>query len=280
MASNAHAWWCNPHMFVAGIAQNDLDNNTTKWTEPLISYLSDSYPLSTTFEEAACWADDLKDMGVMANEEWHFSTFAVVQEAIWQSVPAVRNDSEVVWAIGNSINVLKSSKAVMQDKSRYLAFLIHFVGDLHQPLHLATMFSREFTPPIGDRGGNFWTISGEPQKNLHMFWDSGLNLWDGDQERPLNSSTQAWVDQWVSKITTQYPRSSFTDELKQENPRDWVSTAYQYALSNVYTTPVDGTPSEAYINAGRDVAMRQVAIAGYRLADILNSFDGDKIMTW
>jgi hypothetical protein len=53
-----------------------------------------------------------------------------------------------------------------------LRLLIHYLGDLHQPLHAAEAFSIQF--PNGDRGGNSWNISsGNPNiTQLHALWDS------------------------------------------------------------------------------------------------------------
>lgn len=70
-----------------------------------------------------------------------------------------------------------------------LRFLVHFVGDLHQPLHAATMYSAEF--PDGDLGGNYYKIQvpgSSYTTNLHSFWDSGAgNAWK-NPVRPLNST--------------------------------------------------------------------------------------------
>lgn len=56
-----------------------------------------------------------------------------------------------------------------------LRLLLHFVGDLHQPLHGATLFDEIF--PEGDRAGNFFPIyMGEAKTNLHAAWDSGTTF--------------------------------------------------------------------------------------------------------
>ncbi len=64
----------------------------------------------------------------------------------------------VVWAINTSVAALKSPNAPTLDRAMNLRFLEHFVGDVHQPLHIMTMYSDMFRPPSGDGGGNKYLI--------------------------------------------------------------------------------------------------------------------------
>jgi hypothetical protein len=100
--------------------------------------------------------------------------------------------------------------------------------------------------------------------------DAGAGLWQDEQERPLTQDGTSYLDGWVDTLTTQYPRSAFGPELDQESPQQWANTSYTYGQQQVYKAQYLETPSSGYIAAVRQVCQRQVAIAGYRLADILN----------
>ena len=268
-----NGWWCNGHMLVASIASRNLNNNTVKGLEPYITEHALSYPKSNSFITSACWADDLKTYGNMANEEWHFATFPYIKSAIFDSLDNFRNDSMVIWAINQAKNILTSKTTLLQDKSRYLSFLIHFVGDIHQPLHIATLFSSDFKAPEGDRGGNKYDIKGEHEDNLHMFWDAGVGMWEDEQDRPLNNSGIKYLDSWTDKIISLYPKDKFTDLLNEKNVEEWAKENFEFAVDMVYNTPLNEKPSDDYINKSRDICMRLVALAGYRLANLLNEIN-------
>jgi hypothetical protein len=89
-------------------------------------------------------------------------------------VPIPANSSVVPWAIGLTAATLGNSASADVDRARALRFLVHFAGDVHQPLHAAEMYSADF--PEGDLGGNYFKVSvpGYPSiDNLHYYWDAG-----------------------------------------------------------------------------------------------------------
>ena len=268
---HSEAWWCNGHMLVATIGMRDLPSSTLDWITPLVKYHGQTYVNSSTFQTSACWPDDLKAYGVMANEEWHFASFPYVPDITTPPIPTNRNDSTVLWAIQQSIAVLNSQTTLTQDRARYLSFLIHFIGDIHQPLHVVTEYSQQFPPPVGDRGGNLFKIKGQNETSLHMFWDAGAGLWEEDQTRPLNADGETFLNDWANQITNKYPRSYFADELGQSNVFDWAVLGFSWAVNDAYDTVNHGYLSQEYIANAQDICMRAVALAGYRLADTLNN---------
>lgn len=89
-------------------------------------------------------------------------------------MPIPANSSVVPWAIGLTAATLGNSASTDLDRARALRFLVHFAGDIHQPLHAAEMYSAAF--PDGDLGGNYFKVSvpGFPSiTNLHYYWDGG-----------------------------------------------------------------------------------------------------------
>lgn len=53
-------------------------------------------------------------------------------------------------------------------------FLVHLVGDIHQPLHSVSLWNHQF--PNGDQGGNRFIVSFQNMTNLHAVWDSGIEI--------------------------------------------------------------------------------------------------------
>ena len=176
----------------------------------------------------------------------------------------------VVWAIDNAEATLEASGSAQLDRARMLRFLVHFAGDIHQPLHAANYFSDQF--PTGDLGGNKWQISGAPPPatNLHSYWDEGLGQWSQNLRRPLNSTGFAWLESLSAKVTALHPVSELQPFIDQHNASVWAQESNQIAATFVYTAPQAPTDIPvAYTQEGSAIALKQIAIAGYRLASAL-----------
>lgn len=259
-------------MLTAAVSLKVMSPSTIAAITPLIAYLAEDYPDSPDYIQSACWPDDLKTLGVHVYDAFHFIDLPVVKGAAFFEVPAVGNSSNNPWAINEARDTLTSDYSITLDRARELRFIIHFVGDLHQPLHAATLMSPQFQPPVGDMGGNLFNITGAQETELHAFWDGGAELWNNDLTRPLNASGTAWLDGWVDTVMTAYPASSFAPELALTNPFDWAAESNGIAASFVYTAPQSPTPlSQQYINDSQAIVQQRVALGGYRLAHLLDS---------
>ena len=177
-------------------------------------------------------------------------------------------DDNAVWAIEQSEDTLLNTSSSL-DKERMIRFLIHIVGDVHQPLHAANYFSSAF--PTGDRGGNSWRISGVPYATeLHAMWDEGLGLWTQQMRRPLNATGRQWVSALAAKVMGLHPVSSLGPQIADKNVTNWAVESHAIAETFVYTAPQSPAKvPQAYTTQGQDLALKQLAIAGYRLADAL-----------
>jgi len=155
-------------------------------------------------------------------------------------------------------SVLASSDS--DDKKSYdLVWLEHLVGDVHQPLHAATRVSSG--DPQGDHGGNLVKLCSLPCKNeLHAFWDQIL-----------------WTSSAVTAAVTvgnSLPAADSTLAAKKD-AADWVKESFDAAKQTVYTGPIgdgDGpfTITPAYRASAKKLARQRVALAGMRLANLLN----------
>lgn len=144
-------------------------------------------------------------------------------------------------------------------KSYDLVWLEHLVGDIHQPLHAATRVSSG--DPKGDHGGNLVMLCSSPcTQELHAFWDD-----------LLGTSSQASS---AATIGRNLPSPDATLAAKKD-ASDWAAESFDAAKQTVYATPIasgDGpfTLTPAYKAAAKKLALQRVALAGVRLANLLN----------
>lgn len=170
-ASPAHAWWDYGHKTIAAIAWAEVKPATRAKLRALMarSHLLDTPTCPVrTLEEASVWADCLKPLGERFSYAfaWHFQNVDICKPF----------DLKAACLYGNCVSAqitrhakLVGDKAVpVRERVQALAFLTHFVGDLHQPLHAGDR---------GDLGGNraaatYGEVAG--RNNLHLIWDGYL----------------------------------------------------------------------------------------------------------
>lgn len=111
-----------------------------------------------------------------------------------------------VQVVNNAIKVLSANiNQTTAERALFARYLVHIVGDIHQPLHSVSMYNETF--PSGDRGGNSLKIvllNGTTQ-NLHAFWDSGAFRVQNDNwfiNRPMDlqntTALKAVANSWIS----------------------------------------------------------------------------------
>lgn len=140
-----------------------------------------------------------------------------------------------------------------------LPWIEHIVGDLHQPLHCVSRFVK--SAGKGDAGGNLVFIA--PRGNLHGFWDGAAGI----------DTSDAYVTRYAADAVAQHPAPAHVDQ----NPKHWIKQGVELAKTQVYTFgPDNGTRdhpirlADSYRDEARRVAQAQIALAGYRLAAVLN----------
>lgn len=144
-------------------------------------------------------------------------------------------------------------------KSYDMVWLEHLVGDIHQPLHAATRVSS--TDTQGDHGGNLVRLCSAPCKQeLHAFWDDVL----GTSSKATSAVT----------VGRNLPAADAALAAKKD-AADWAAESFDAAKQTVYVAPIssgDGpfTLTPAYKTAARKLARQRVALAGVRLANLLN----------
>ncbi len=147
-------------------------------------------------------------------------------------------------------------------RSYDLVWIAHITGDLHQPLHTVSRFSKAH--PTGDAGGNLVSVCSAPCRlNLHGFWDGVLGA--GGLQEALALGEQ------LDKLPP-------PDGIDNTEVRQWISEGVEVAKQTVYVAPIGpesptaavNLPDRTYRANARKVAEDRAILAGRRLARLLN----------
>ncbi len=286
LTATSHAWDAAGHMLVDQIAWEHLKPEVRERVAALLPQLDDSYNQHKpyNFVTAGAWMDDMRSKKGYAWAKWHYVTLPCSDAATPVEIPEPPN---VVWAIGQAMEKLKSRESAVADDSQALAMLMHLIGDVHQPLHATDR---------DDRGGNGVLIHGVPFTdlwpgtipNLHAFWDKSyrFDLRDGrigqeweapyEVERP-SAPGEGIIAIEAAKIAARFPAESLPDLAKDQTPESWARESHAIGCKSAY--PADADPSDnthvitltpEFAHVARDIAERQIALAGYRVARVLN----------
>lgn len=251
--AKAHAWGEEGHKIVCGIAFQRLSPEAHAYTAKLLGADDEK-----TFVDACVWADQIRSQRPETSA-WHYINIpAGVAGMDMQRDCGDVSKRCAPWAIMEMTRVLQNSSATEDARRDAIRFIMHFVGDLHQPLHAGRPEdlggNRVNVDFFGDAGAN------GRMNNLHSVWDSQI-LRRGNQKWPdasvmLNGQIQPWeADAWGTPDVTGWANDSYRiceDYVYGKLPAD-------HKLGNMYYLPALGYS---------DV---QLMKAGVRLAFILNS---------
>lgn len=260
MPGNGWAWNMIGHKVIAEIAYRHLTPTVQQRVMNDLRLLTPYYRSSQFFSSAAAWADQIKFHDVHAYDAWHYIDLPSNLSPSKGFAQVDRHN--VVWAIGQSAQVVGSHHSTPFEKALFLHFLIHFVGDIHQPLHCISLVSQQF--PSGDKGGNLFYIRGVDSDNLHHYWDQGAGIL-------VHLKRYRQIEAFATDIEADYPRRLFVRELAETDPKAWALASYQQAKENVYVSLVEGQITRKYQERAQKLSRQQIALAGYRLALMLNA---------
>ena len=280
--THIYSWWDTGHMVVAQIAYSELNDDVKMKVDRLICAMDQDFLESNTFVTASCWLDDIKHRGFKMFDSYHISNSIYDARSIFAKEPhdlVTRNQKyqDIVWALNHSEGILMSKLSGTWEKALALRILLHCIGDIHQPLHVTSFHNEYFTR--GDSGGCDFMIVQENGKtmSLHAFWDSILGKDAIRIPRPFDTMGAARIESFAKELTSLFPEESLP-EIAVDCFGCWKEESYNLAVDFVYDgIEPNGKVSKEYIEKGREVAYRQLALAGYRLKYLLNTlFSNDE----
>lgn len=285
IANSTLAWGFRGHILVAEIAYKSLSQqdkqHVNQYANIIYQHLpnkikkrfSYSYPNVSTFSLLAPLPDTWRSMTLQdifnrfdaplptvlkpyryqTTKQWHF-----INHSYGNFNCNYMNKHNVAWAI----NLLQQAwKQTNNNNARavIMVLLEHFIGDIEQPLHTFSHTDKQCNSDIGAnrykvRLGRRKTIS------LHRLWDDGVGY--------LNRRIR--FPQKAKSIMFEFPRSDFSHQLKESNPEKWASANLRYA-DFIYSIPKYHYVTRQYYRRGQYIVRWQLALAGYRLAEVLST---------
>ena len=152
-----------------------------------------------------------------------------------------------------------------------MRFLIHYTGDVHQPLHATSRVNHEYTK--GDRGGNDFPLPNKSGADeLHAVWDSVIYEYTGYGNLPLSDADWATTSKSAQDLIDNYPLTK--EEATSLDPIAWAHESYLISKNIVYKNDKENQAlSDDYIKAAKPIAEKRLVMGGTRLANMLMSFN-------
>jgi hypothetical protein len=311
----ALGWNDTGHMTVAEIAWRQLNDAQRQRVSALLKshphyplYLSDHRPDGVgedewAFLRASTWPDFVRparpgnegetfkgpEITRFHQGPWHYVTIPFVprrdrREINPTTLPS-RPEPSALSGYETNSKILAQVDAKAEERAVALAWIEHLVGDIHQPLHAASMFSSMY--PNGDKGGNDQAIrpGGGPPMNLHAYWDAALGTSDSYNEI-------AFLADYITGDPRLAP-GKLPELAKDATFTSWADESNAWAASMAYLNgrlrsvpwsewqskqiPEAEVPSlpPSYAANARALAERRVATAGYRLAAEIKRLMGE-----
>jgi hypothetical protein len=263
MPSQAFAWWDYGHRTVARIALMEVSPASRAEIARLLRYapqLDTPTCPAQTLEDASVWPDCIRGMGdrFSYTAPWHYQNVNVCRPFDLKGPCA--NGNCVSAQIERQTRLLKDRKLPARERLAALAFLTHFVGDMHQPMHAGDR---------GDLGGNrFPAFYSAIRSNLHAIWDGYL------AERAI-STPASEARGLLSEVPAAERRA-----IAAGTVAEWAEEAWQVSRDSAYggilTDPCADQPPQPPV-LGQDkirelipVVRRQVLRGGLRLGRLLD----------
>lgn len=180
----------------------------------------------------------------------------------------------IVEAIDHNLAKLQSPATSDADRAAALCWLVKLVGDIHQPLHAATLYSPKF--PAGDDGGKRFVVNrpGRGETDLHTLWDDLV----------VQNASPKRAQRVAQRLADQASSQAVAEAVRVLSPAVWAQESYELAQTVAYAggrlrgiDAVTRTQSQTapalpggYEAWARHVARERSAIAAHRLATLLD----------
>ena len=219
------------------------------------------------FMRASTWPDEIRRGNggdrQYDHAHWHYVDYPLRPPSFpMEKEPAPTDD--VLYGVAECEKGLSGKSTSPEMRAVLLSYLIHLVGDMHQPLHCCSLFTEAY--PKGDKGGNdFYVMPGSRGIKLHSLWDGLLGT---------SGSPQAHMN-YAVEIEKEHPRKSLPELKKDTTPKAWSLEGRQLAIDKAYLrgelkggTSAENAPTlpEGYTKEAKAVAEKRAALAAYRLA--------------
>ena len=276
----AQCWWDEGHQVVARIAVHHLNRAALLRVSQILDVENTPEAIADAMATASIWADQVK--AETATGKWHFINLTLQDSraSIPQRCPTDDCAPARIRIFADQLKAARGDDDSDGSDQDALRFLVHFVGDLHQPLHAISN---------ADQGGNCETLESQVDeaKNVQALWDGPLVSNMGNDDTALATELNEEIDALDDQQRTAFASG---------NPEDWAWESHRLAVVNIYKrlnipkqdilfpascsdAPEAITENPVHIDAEYAAAMtpivrEQLMKAGLRLANLLNHILG------
>ncbi len=298
-AFNARAWDATGHMLVAQIAHDRLNEKAREKVDALAAKLEEK-GVTYNAVSIACWPDDIKSKDSTSPHQGQFRPWHYVDIGCRPTDPDVLGQrplleptkGDVIASLNLCADLIRTHRtdSMVPKEEVALALLMHFVGDIHQPLHTTARYNPDPKPDDkykDDAGGNGVSLANLDDtpwgKNLHTFWDESYRrFYENGRIKAMPELKEADVlsnpatKDWLKRLEPDAPRQPNLDF----DPKAWALEVHEIACAHVYgdlNSPYgakDVVLSKKYVEDSAQIARKQIVLAGYRLAALLNDLYG------
>ncbi|QJX48802.1 S1/P1 nuclease [Hymenobacter taeanensis] len=238
------AWGADGHRAVGKIAEQHLSRHARQEVQRLLG--------TETLTMVSTWPDEIRFYPEFKETApWHYVNTPsglthdqYVQQLNAQTLPNAYNILEA------KLKELKDPAKTQAEKVAALKFVVHIVGDVHQPLHAGH---------AEDKGGNDIKVQYRGKEtNLHSLWDSGLIDYQGLT---------------YTEMATQYDQRLHKRDVKalqKSAPEQWLWESYQACERLYKETPTGSDLNYTYYPQHAELMRQRIVEAGIRLAGVLN----------
>ena len=240
------AWGPKAHQVVGHVAEHFL--------QPEVKIILQQKFNIKHLAQVAVWADDVRKS--RGQKPWHYSNIKKGEWLYLKERDCPRGNC-VVERIKYFHQTLKNRDLPGKKHREAIKYLVHFIGDIHQPLHLGNQ---------SDRGGNRINILFRGDStNLHALWDSGI------------IASRAWRAKKYSRFLTHRINDEDVSEWSDSTLVDWANESRRFALEFAYKVKKGRSVklTKAYLERANEIIDLRLSQAGVRLAKLLNETLGE-----
>jgi len=235
-----HVWYAEGHRLIARIAESRLTPHTAEAVRSILA--------GQSLAAASSWADDIRDQRPQTSR-FHFVNIPLDSN----SYVAARDCGTghcIIAEIERDRGTLSDTSSSDIERAEALRFLVHLMGDLHQPLHVSDH---------SDKGGNnrtVWLL--DQQVDLHAVWDGEL----------INTS-RLGEDAYLQRLK-QAMDSLDLSAVERGTVVDWAMEGHRIAREHAYHIPKGSHLAQSYVDENLPLVDLALIKAGVRLAKVLN----------
>ena len=242
---DANAWWDTGHKLVCDEAYKLLTTDAKKALDPMIQEHG-------SFGTACLWADWVKNKERKDTRSWHYINLPDSEQNTYNA--SCPENGCLIAAFHEQVNILNDSSLAFPERQEALWFIGHFVGDIHQPMHVGY---------AEDLGGNrhYLELKDGTKSNMHKLWDGQI------------------IEHMESLFGNEYLSLSVTQEIQEflnishsEDIESWAQESRDIAMQQSvgYRNNKLKIVTNEYMETHFKVVQERIALGAIRLSQTLN----------